>query len=133
MSKGTQHIILLIEDDPAIQELLDMYFTSLNVKLYRAQGGLEGVQRYRELHAAGKRPDLVIMDIKLPAINGIEATKKIKEIDDTAVIYGFTAFASVKGKELRQAGAQKVIPRTHGFKALRDIVSSSIYARPPST
>ncbi len=52
MSNGTQRIILLIEDDPAIQELLDMQFTSLNVKLYRAQGGLEGVQRYRELHAA---------------------------------------------------------------------------------
>ena len=126
MRDGKPRIILLVEDDLAIVELLDLYFKPLNIELYRAHGGMEGVQLYRRLLSNGKRPDLVIMDIKLPAMNGIEATKKIKEIDDSAVIYGFTAFASVKGEELRRAGAQKVISRTFGFSALRDIVNSSI-------
>ncbi|MFO8132985.1 MAG: response regulator, partial [Thermoplasmatota archaeon] len=119
------------KDDPAIQELLDMYFTPLGVEIHRAHGGIEGVQLYRRLLSQGKQPDIVIMDIKLPAMNGIEATKKIKEIDHDAVIYGFTAFASAKGEELRRAGAQKVIPRTFGFPGLRDIVSSTFNARPP--
>jgi len=133
MSTSKKRVILLIEDDPVIQELLDMYFTPLNVEIHRAHSGIEGVQVYRRLHEQGKRPDIVIMDVKLPAMNGIEATRQIKNIDSTAVIYGFTAFASAKGEELRRAGAQKVIPRTFGFPGLRDIVSSTFHAQHPST
>jgi len=74
MRDGKPRIILLVEDDLAIVELLNLYFKPLNIELYRAHGGMEGVQLYRRLLSNGKRPDLVIMDIKLPAMNGIEAT-----------------------------------------------------------
>ena len=87
-------ILLIVEDEKDMQELMKKYIQKAGLKLeiYSAYDGKEGVQKYKELMEEGKKPDLVIMDLKLPEMDGVEATKKIKEIDKNATVYGFTAF-----------------------------------------
>ncbi len=111
-------VLLIVEDEKEMQELMKKYLTreSIKIDVYSAYYGIEGVQKYKELMEKGKKPDLVIMDLKLPDIDGVETTKKIIEMDKNANIYGFTAFFGTDWAEkLIEAGAKKVIPRYAGF------------------
>ncbi|MCD6331485.1 MAG: response regulator [Thermoplasmata archaeon] len=112
-------ILLIVEDEEDMQELMKRYIrkAGLDLEIYSAYDGKEGVEMYKKLMQDGKKPDLVIMDLKLPEMDGVEATKKIKEIDKDAVIYGFTAFFDTDWADrLLKAGAKKIIPRYVGFE-----------------
>ncbi len=121
-----KRIILVVDDEESIQELIAIHLSSLDAEIYPAYNGEDGVKLYAELYAEGKKPDVVIMDLKLPGINGIEATRRIKRIDPEALIYGFTAFTNSWAKEMMRAGAKKIIPRSMGFSGLREILRSSL-------
>ena len=115
--------ILVIDDEEAIQELIQIYLSELDVKIYPALTGEEGLEKYAELMKEGNAPDLVIMNLKLPGMDGVETTKRIMEMDPSALIYGFTAsFNTEWAEELKEAGAKDVIPRIVGFTAFREIV-----------
>ena len=116
-------VMLVIEDEEPIQELIKEYLTPLKIEIYQAYSGEEGVEKYKELLKKGKKPDIVIMDLKLPGIDGVEATKKILEIDPEANVYGFTAYFGTEwARDLEKAGAKGVIARPVGFDGFRDIV-----------
>jgi len=107
-------ILLIVEDEKDMQELMKRYIekAGLDLEIYSAYDGKEGVEMYKKLLQDGKKPDLVIMDLKLPEMDGVEATKRIKEIDQDAVIYGFNAFFDTDwANRLLKAGAKKIIPR----------------------
>jgi CheY-like chemotaxis protein len=118
-------VLLVVEDEEALQDIISLYLAPLDVEILHAFTGEDGVRKYREAIQQGKRPDAVIMDIKMPGMGGIEATRKIKEIDANATILGFTAFQSQWARAMREAGAEKVIPRHMGFSVLREILRSS--------
>ncbi len=116
-------IMLVIEDEEPIQELIKEYLAPLKLELYQAYSGEEGIDMYKTLMKKKKKPDIVIMDLKLPGIDGVETTKRIMEIDPKARIYGFTAYFGTEwAKELEKAGAKGVIARPVGFDGFRDIV-----------
>lgn len=65
--------ILIIEDDKNIQKLLHINFSQENFKVLQVTDGLLGLQKAGEL-----KPDLIILDINLPKMSGIEVCKRIK-------------------------------------------------------
>jgi len=116
-------IMLVVEDEEPIQELIKEYLAPLKIEIYQAYSGEEGVEKYKELMKKGKKPDIVIMDLKLPGIDGVEATKRILAVDPDANVYGFTAYFGTEwARELEKAGAKGVIARPVGFDGFRDIV-----------
>ncbi|MEM2508893.1 MAG: response regulator [Candidatus Thermoplasmatota archaeon] len=115
--------ILVIEDEEPIQELIKEYLAPLKLEIHQAFSGEEGVEKYRELFENKKRPDIVIMDLKLPGIDGVEATKRILKIDPEANVYGFTAYFGTEwARELEKAGAKGIIARPVGFDGFREII-----------
>ena len=120
-------VLLVVEDEEALQDIISLYLAPLGVEILHAFTGEEGIHKYKEALMRGKRPDAVIMDIKMPGMDGIEATRKIKELDPGATIFGFTAFQSQWARAMREAGAAKVIPRHMGFSVLREILRSTWY------
>jgi len=115
--------ILVVDDEEAIQELIQIYLSELDVEIYSALTGEEGLEKYKELMNEGNAPDLVIMNLKLPGMDGVETTKRIMKMDPSALIYGFTAsFDTNWAEELKQAGAKDVIPKIVGFADFREIV-----------
>ncbi len=74
--------ILIVEDEPAIRELLKMALNEAGYKtLYEAEDGekaLEMVHRYQ--------PDLILLDLMLPGIDGLTVCRKLKSSEDTARI-----------------------------------------------
>ena len=91
-----EYNILLVEDEEEIHNLLSLYLAR-NKKhtftVHSARSGEAGVELYSKLTNGGKKPDLVLMDIKMPVMNGMEATKRIMANDPAANIYLFTAYA----------------------------------------
>ena len=69
--------ILIIEDDPDIQEMLKFSFAREGWKLIQAKNGEDGLKALKN-----KGVDCVILDIMLPGMDGLKVLKKIREIDN---------------------------------------------------
>ena len=86
--------ILIVDDKPDNLRLLSNMLTSQGYKVRLAPNGklaLSGVQ--------GLLPDLILMDIRMPGIDGYEATKEIRKFNQKVVIIAQTAFALSGDKE----------------------------------
>lgn len=127
ISKSLQSVLLVIEDDELMQDLIRTSLAHLGVDIISAYNGEDGYYKYRQLRESGQRPAMVIIDIHMPLMDGIETTKRIMEYDPSANIIGFTAFyGTERTKQLKAAGAKKVIPRSIGFKVFRNMVHDAL-------
>ena len=121
MGGGCMVEVLVVEDDEDIQELIFRYLAELDVGLRFASSGEEGVRLYEEMLRDGVRPDVVVMDLQLPGMDGVEATRRICGMDKDAVVYGFTAFFETEWADrLLKAGAKGVIGRPVGMDGFRE-------------
>ena len=71
--------ILVIEDDPAISRLVDYSLRHEGYEVTAATNGLEGIRK-----AHNENPDLIILDVMLPGMDGFEICHKLRAEEDTA-------------------------------------------------
>jgi len=71
--------ILIIEDDPAISRLVDYSLRHEGHEVITAANGLEGIRKARK-----EAPDLVILDVMLPGMDGFEICHRLRSEPDTA-------------------------------------------------
>ncbi|HSF16579.1 MAG TPA: sigma-54 dependent transcriptional regulator [Vicinamibacteria bacterium] len=83
--------ILVIDDNRLIRQTFKSHLTSEGFDVDLAADGIEGVDAFKRIE-----PDLVILDIHLPGIQGIEVLKQIREIDPKAYVIMITAFDDMK-------------------------------------
>ncbi len=86
--KGLIHII---DDEPIIHEVLGDFLTSEGYEIKLSLSGEEALEK----HSANTY-DLILLDLLMPGMNGIDVLKKLKKIDPHAVIIIITAYASVE-------------------------------------
>lgn len=65
--------ILVVDDDPNSRKIVELMLAVLGYELSFADNGLDAVQR-----AISDPPDLIVMDMLMPGLNGLEATQRIK-------------------------------------------------------
>ena len=70
--------VLVIDDEPDIREIVRLYLTDEGCAVIEASNGQEGI-----LKAQTEQPDLIILDIMLPGINGFEVAKHLKDDPNT--------------------------------------------------
>jgi signal transduction histidine kinase len=81
-SDNDTYTILLVDDEPGIRKVLDITLSHAGFSVCTARDGEEGLHLFKENH-----PDIVITDIKMPGIDGIDLLKQIKKTrPDTEVI-----------------------------------------------
>ncbi len=80
--------ILYVEDEPTTQELIGEILKDSCKEVFIANNGEEGLALYKE-----KNPDIVLSDIAMPHMNGLEMSEAIKAIDNEQPIALFTAFS----------------------------------------
>ena len=83
--------ILIIDDDPLIRKTISSHLSSRNFDVHLAEEGEQGLVKYKEC-----MPDLVILDIRLPDIDGLEALRKIKDRNKNACVVIMTAYDDMK-------------------------------------
>src|SRR5919107_5209627 len=103
-SQGAARKILIVEDNVLNMKLFNDLLEAHGYTVLQAMDGLEALRIVRE-----HRPDLILMDIQLPEVSGLEITKRLKEDDDLREIpvIAVTAFA-MKGDEekIRRGGCE---------------------------
>lgn len=89
LNKLNGKLALIVEDDPISNELLNYLLKKVGMKTLRALSGSEAMKLFTD------HPDIdiVLMDIKMPDLNGFEVTKLMKEIRPNIPIIAQTAYA----------------------------------------
>ncbi len=86
--------VMYVEDDLATQKLIEKILTKHCKEVFVANDGAEGLELYNKI-----RPNIVLSDIIMPNMNGIEMSKKIKELNPKQIISLFTAYNEPEFKE----------------------------------
>ncbi len=107
--------VLLVEDEPDLLEIFSHMLSQYEV--LKAADGREAIELFKE-----HMPDVVLMDVELPGIDGVEATKRILSIKSDTKVIGITAFASRRGKEMLEAGAVEVLKKPFRMHELLETV-----------
>ena len=90
--------ILLIDDEPDILEFLEYNLLQHDFVVEKAKNGLEGIEKFKSF-----QPDIILIDVMMPKLNGIETCEKIKTLDngDNCIIL----FLSARNEEFTQIAA----------------------------
>jgi len=111
--------ILVAEDEESNFRYIERLLKKTGFDLLRANNGLEAVE-YVELDA---NINLILMDIKMPVMNGVEATREIKKLKPNIPIIATTAFAIPGDREIfLQAGCDDYIPKPIRAGELIDMI-----------
>ena len=81
-----EYHILVVDDNEINRSLVKSILQPLNFIIHEAVDGKDGVEQYKKV-----TPDLTLMDIRMPEMDGYEASKHIREYDDNALIVALTA------------------------------------------
>lgn len=115
--------ILIVEDNKTNQLLLSMILDDLEIIYEVAEDGLEAIEYFNK-----KQYALILMDINMPNLNGIEATKEIQKIEKEQnikpiPIIAVTANALIEDKErFLSAGMSDYISKPYSQKEIQDII-----------
>jgi two-component system, cell cycle response regulator DivK len=114
-------LFLIVEDDPASSMLLEIILTKTGAKLLFAESGEKAIEIVKRTRGI----DLVLMDIKMGGITGIEATTMIKQISPDLPIIAQTACV-VHGDRERclQAGCSAYVPKPIISEILLDAIQN---------
>ncbi|HAG15703.1 MAG TPA: response regulator [Bacteroidales bacterium] len=98
-SKLTNKLVLIVEDDVINNELLVFLLKRVNMQSLSAYNGKDAI----ELFKAHPKIDLVLMDLKIPGMNGYEITEELKKIRAEVPIIAQTAYALSGDREKAMA------------------------------
>ena len=76
--KGKKPVVLLVDDYPDAREMYAEYLEFSGFDIVQAGNGVEAIERARDSH-----PDVILMDLSLPVMDGWEATRRLKADDTT--------------------------------------------------
>lgn len=98
--------VLIVEDSDSTRKALKTVMKYHDCQVIgEAEDGKQAVNLYKKLS-----PDLVLMDIAMPKMHGIDAIREILKLDPKAKIIGITAlYSPEKKKEVLEAGAVELI------------------------
>ena len=128
-----EYKILLVDDEADIHELMSLFLEMDEGNTFivdSAEDGKTGVEMYSKLSKEGRKPDIVLMDLRMPVMGGVEATGQILESDPGANIYLFTAYTKTEVEtDALEAGAKGTLNKSTDWNqtvgAIVDILKPS--------
>src|SRR5919109_3876716 len=124
MVDSVRRRLLIVDDEPLILEVLTEHFKTE----YEVETALNGADALGAI--LRQRPDVVLLDINMPRMNGVEVLKDIKQIDDSIAVIMVTANEQVAlAAEALRAGAFGYVPKPFDFRYL-DHMLATIFDQP---
>jgi two-component system KDP operon response regulator KdpE len=119
--------ILVIDDEPQIRRVLRSTLSFRGYEISEAATGEEGVELVGKL-----KPDLILLDVNLPGISGIEACKEIRRTSDAPIIMLTVRNAERDKVVALDAGADDYVTKPFGIEELLARVRASLRRHAPA-
>lgn len=121
----TQHTVLVIEDEPPVQLFFARVLSAAGYSVLAAASAQEGIAA-----ALSHRPDLVLLDLRLPDQSGIEVMRRLRARDANQAVVVVSAFLDVTVTiQIMKLGALEVLEKPVTPKRLLDAVSAALLSR----
>lgn len=113
--------VLVAEDEESNYELVRIVLQK-RYRLLRAHNGIEAVTMNEE-----EKPDLILMDIRMPEMDGLDATRIIKEVDQSTPVIALSAYAFEENiREAKEAGCDAFMAKPFRVEDLIEIIKKHI-------
>lgn len=111
--------ILIVEDNEDTRSFMKYLIESYGYQAIEAADGIEAIDKFKK-----HQPDIVLMDISLPTVGGLTATKAIREVDATGKvpIIAVTAFGKSYREQAIEAGCNDLISKPLDFDVIHPII-----------
>ncbi len=117
--------ILLIDDDESLNKVLHFQLSQMGFNVTTVVHGNEGIKLFRQ-----GAYNVVITDLQLPDINGIDVLKTIRNLDNQVIIIIITAYGSVENAiEAVKLGADDYLTKPFGKETLRFVIEKAVKLR----
>ncbi|KXK56684.1 MAG: NtrC family response regulator [Chlorobi bacterium OLB5] len=114
--------VLIIEDDKAIVDVLKMILEHDGFKIEKAFNGPAGIEKYREVE-----PDIVLLDIKMPKMDGIEVLQELKKIDSNSVVIMISGHGNIEtAVQTTKLGAYDFISKPFDVERLKLTIQNGL-------
>lgn len=114
--------ILIVDDQAGIRIILDEAFAKSGYLTFQAKNGMDALEIVR-LHS----PDLIILDLKIPEMDGIEIQKRVRLIDPTVKVVFITAYPELNLlNEIYEHGALTYFAKPFDMDEIEDYVHSAL-------
>lgn len=126
LKESNQCSLLIVDDNPGIRKLLQEALSCEGYIIATAASGQEALR-----HVQQALPDLVLMDIKMPGINGFELKQKLREINQNIsiiVISGYTDQQEIK-ELITQEDVNYVLTKPFDLRELRRIIANLLKSK----
>lgn len=125
--RGAGPLVLIVEDYPDCRDMYAMYLGLAGFRVLKARDGFEALELARQA-----LPDLILMDLGLPGIDGCEVTRRLKQDGATrgVPVVALTAQAPLPADLIASAGFESVITKPCLPDELADRVQEFVRRRP---
>ena len=110
--------ILIIDDD---QDILNLFDDFLSKEGYKVTPYLDPVKALKDILASPQRYSLIVTDIRMPGMSGLELTKRVYEINQSIKIILMSAF-EIDGDDLKELGYEKFINKPVHMHAIAETI-----------
>ncbi len=106
--------VLIVDDEPVARELLSEFLTVKGYKVLTASDGKEALRRVKQ-----DRPHLILLDVRMPEMNGLDVLRQVREIDHEVGVIMVTAVNEEEtGRQALKLGAFDYITKPLDFEYL---------------
>jgi DNA-binding NtrC family response regulator len=125
MADGGRPRLLIVDDEPLLLDVLTEHFKGD----YEVETALNGADALGAI--LRERPDVVMLDINMPRMNGVEVLKDIKQIDESIAVIMVTANEQVTmAAEALRCGAFGYVPKPFDFRYLDHMLATILDRQP---
>src|SRR5215470_18380103 len=123
-SIGPMSKLLLIDDEADVQYSFQRIFDSPEIELTTASSGEEGLRLLPKL-----KPDLVVMDVRMGGMTGLETLRRIRQIDPRLLVILMTAYGTTQTAiEAMKLGAYDYLLKPFDVPKLKEIITNALKA-----
>lgn len=114
--------VLIIEDDKAIVDVLKMILEHDGFRIEKAFNGPTGIEKYKEV-----TPDIVLLDIRMPKMDGIEVLQEIRKFDRSAIIIMISGHGNIEtAVQTTKLGAYDFISKPFDVERLKLTIQNGL-------
>jgi CheY-like chemotaxis protein len=125
-SEKSFHLILVVDDNEANRELLNVFLCGMGYSVIEARDGLEAVEV-----ATSECPDLIIMDLSMPVLDGFGAMRLLREVPAVREVPAIACTAQDTSSHRLQAlgvGFNEFLPKPIDFTRLTSLLNQFLQA-----